>query len=202
MSLIPFTRTLPYVLRRQLNPSGRIQFLIGKVAAIPDAQHVEIEQISGLTTIIPRVSSYTPTVGEPAYCLTADTLALALGAVGGATAGGTPGPAGPPGPTGPTGPAGAQGPQGVKGDTGAAGAPGAAGAQGPQGIQGPAGPSGASTFLSGSGAPTAGVGVDGAVYLDYASGRLYGPKAAGAWPSTALGRIVPLAPTYAQIKNG
>lgn len=98
-----------------------------------------------------------------------------------------------------TGLTGAQGPQGVQGTTGATGS------QGPQGIQGPigpAGPSGASTFVSGSGAPTAGVGLDGAIYLDLASGRLYGPKAAGAWPGTALGRIVPLIPTYAQLASG
>ena len=56
------------------------------------------------------------------------------------------------------------------------------------------GPSGAGTFLSGSGAPTAGVGVDGAIYLDTASGRVWGPKAAGAWPGSAFGRIIPLAP--------
>jgi hypothetical protein len=56
--------------------------------------------------------------------------------------------------------------------------------------------------VSGVGAPTAAIGVDGAIYLDTASGRLYGPKATGAWPGTALGRIVPLAPTYAQLKTG
>jgi hypothetical protein len=57
-------------------------------------------------------------------------------------------------------------------------------------------------FLAGTGAPTAGVGFNGAIYLDTASLRLWGPKAAGAWPGTALGRLVPLAPTYGQITTG
>ena len=79
---------------------------------------------------------------------------------------------------------------------------GAQGAQGIQGPQGPQGVSGASTFVSGTGAPTAGVGVDGSLYLDTASLRFWGPKAAGAWPATAFGRVMPLAPTYAQMKTG
>jgi len=106
-----------------------------------------------------------------------------------------------PGPQGPQGPAGATGSQGPKGDTGAQGPAGATGpqgdtgaqgAQGPKGdtgAQGPAGPSGATTFVSGSGPPTAGVGSDGAMYLDYASGQVYGPKAGGAWPGTSVGTL-------------
>ena len=225
MSTVPFTRTLPYVLRERLQRGG-VSVLIGKVAAIPNPTHVTIDQ-GGIQTTIARISSYTPTVGEPVYCLAAETLILALGAVGGVA--GTQGPPGPQGPAGPTGPSGAagsqgppgatgsQGPQGVKGDTGAtgsqgpqgtAGATGATGPQGPQGDPGPTGPqgatgpSGASTFVSGTGAPTAGMGVDGAIYLDTASGRMYGPKSAGAWPGTSFGRVVPLAPTYAQLKTG
>lgn len=85
---------------------------------------------------------------------------------------------GPPGPTGPTGPA---------GPTGATGAPG------------PAGPV---TFLVKAGPPTGADGVDGAVYLDSTSLRLWGPKAAGAWPAAAFARVMPLAPTYAQLKTG
>lgn len=77
--------------------------------------------------------------------------------------------------------------KGIKGDTGA---------------QGPTGPSGASTFVSGAGAPSAGVGVDGAIYLDTTSLRLWGPKAAGAWPSTALGRVMPLTPSWPKIVSG
>jgi hypothetical protein len=97
---------------------------------------------------------------------------------------------------------GAQGPQGATGATGPQGPQGATGATGPQGPQGIQGPSGASTFVAGSGAPTAGVGVDGAIYLDTASGRLWGPKAGGAWPGAAFARAMPLNPTYAQLKAG
>jgi hypothetical protein len=56
--------------------------------------------------------------------------------------------------------------------------------------------------MVGTGAPTAGVGIDGTVYLDQSTGRFYGPKAAGAWPGAAIGRLVPLAPTYAQLTSG
>ena len=80
--------------------------------------------------------------------------------------------------------------------------PGRRASRGRKAIQGPQGPSGAGTFVSGTGAPTAGVGVDGAIYLDTASGRMWGPKAAGAWPGAAFARAVPLAPTYAQLKAG
>lgn len=133
---------------------------------------------------------------------------------------GPPGPAGPPGPTGPKGdpgvagtqgPAGAQGPKGDKGDTGSAGAPGATGAQGPkgdtgaqgaQGIQGPTGPSGATTFLPLNHNPAAADGVDGAIALNYTNGLLWGPKAAGAWPATPLGRLVTDSMTYKQESAG
>jgi hypothetical protein len=39
------------------------------------------------------------------------------------------------------------------------------------------------TILSGTGAPSSGLGSDGDYYLDTATSRLYGPKAAGAWGS-------------------
>lgn len=103
------------------------------------------------------------------------------------------------GPTGATGPTGSQGP---KGDAGATGSQGPTGSQGATGAQGPAGPSGASTFMSGSGAPSAGIGVDGAMYLDVTSLRLWGPKAASAWPASPIGRLMPLAPTWRQVSTG
>ena len=62
-------------------------------------------------------------------------------------------------------------------------------------------PGGAGDLITGTGAPTAGLGSDGAMYLDTASGRFYGPKAAGAWPA-ATHRLVPLIPTYAQLTSG
>jgi hypothetical protein len=60
---------------------------------------------------------------------------------------------------------------------------------------------GSGTVITGTGAPAAGLGSDGALYLDTATGRFYGPKAAGAW-GAAIGRLVPLAPTYAQLTTG
>jgi len=112
---------------------------------------------------------------------------VATGAQGAAGATGAQGATGA---TGATGPQGNTGPQGPKGDTGATGP------------QGPQGPSGASTFLSGTGAPTAGTGVDGSIYLDTASLRVWGPKAAGAWPAQPFGRLDKLNPTYADVKSG
>ena len=41
-----------------------------------------------------------------------------------------------------------------------------------------------------------------AIYLDYTNGRMYGPKAAGAWPGTPIGILVRDATTYAQLAAG
>ena len=109
---------------------------------------------------------------------------------------------GPPGPAGPPGPTGASGPTGPKGDTGNTGPSGPAGAQGPTGPTGATGPSGASTFLSGAGAPTSGVGVAGSIYLAVDTLELWGPKTGGAWPGAAFARLMPLAPTWAQVTTG
>lgn len=91
---------------------------------------------------------------------------------------------------GPTGAPGEPGPAGQDGQDGQDGAPGAKGDKGDKGDPGAQGPSGAGTFLAGAGAPTAGVGVDGAMYLDTASGKFYGPKAAGAWPANPIGTLL------------
>jgi len=112
------------------------------------------------------------------------------------------GPAGPKGDTGATGATGSQGPQGNPGPTGPTGATGPQGPVGATGPQGPTGPSGASTFVAGTGPPTGATGVDGAMYLDTASGRFYGPKAAGTWPATPVGILVRDATTYAQLSAG
>jgi hypothetical protein len=99
---------------------------------------------------------------------------------------GVAGPVGPAGPTGPTGPQGSTGPQGPVG---------------PAGPTGPQGPSGTSSFVSGTGAPTAGIGVDGSVYLDLSTRYMWGPKASGAWPGSAFARYVLINPTYQDIKG-
>jgi hypothetical protein len=65
------------------------------------------------------------------------------------------------------------GPAGATGDTGATGAAGAAGTNGTNG----------NTILSGSGAPSSGLGVNGDYYFDIAAREVYGPKASGAWPA-------------------
>jgi hypothetical protein len=50
--------------------------------------------------------------------------------------------------------------------------------------------------------PTAAAGADGSIYLDVSSGRMYGPKAAGAWPSAPIGVLVRDATTYDQLATG
>jgi len=49
-------------------------------------------------------------------------------------------------------------------------------------IVGPTGAAG-NTILSGTGAPAAGTGANGNFYIDTAASTLYGPKAAGSWPT-------------------
>jgi len=86
---------------------------------------------------------------------------------------------GPAGPTGATGPAGATGATGPAGPTGATGATGSPGATGPTGSTGPAGTPG-SVWYAGSGAPSAGTGVNGDWYLNTANGDAY-QKVSGTW---------------------
>ena len=77
---VPFTRTLPYVLSKALGKSQGARVSIGKVHAVPDAGHVQVD-FDGVLVTVPRLASYTPTVGEPVYLLVADSLILALGTV-------------------------------------------------------------------------------------------------------------------------
>lgn len=92
------------------------------------------------------------------------------------------------GATGSQGPQGAQGPAGAKGDTGATGA------------QGPAGAAGKSV-LYGAGVPAAGTGNDGDFYINTSNNYLYGPKAAGTWPS-GISIVGPQGATGAQGPQG
>lgn len=82
------------------------------------------------------------------------------------------------------------------GPAGAAGAPGAAGAAGAAGATGAAGTNG-NTVLNGTGAPGAGIGVNGDFYIDTSSAvkPLYGPKAAGAWPGSPTQLVGPAGST-------
>ena len=177
MTLTPATRSLDAVLRAALSGPGGLRILTGAYAAAqpPDRRYGNVV-INGATVTAPNLNGVPQgAAGAVCYVLADDSRMWILGAPAPTAAAG---PAGPKGDPGPQGPAGAQGPQG------------------------PAGPSGASTFVSGTGAPTAAIGVDGSIYLDTATGRMWGPKAAGAWPAAAFGRLMPLAPTYAQLTNG
>ena len=58
---------------------------------------------------------------------------------------------------------------------------------GPEGLQGNPG----NTILSGSSLPTAGLGANGDFYLDTATESLYGPKAAGSWPTSGTSLVGP-----------
>lgn len=79
-------------------------------------------------------------------------------------------------------PAGAAGPQGPQGDPGSQGDPGADGIDGVDGADG-------KTVLSGSGAPSGGLGADGDFYINTAATTIYGPKTGGAWgsPTSLIG---------------
>ena len=114
------------------------------------------------------------------------------------------GPRGAPGVPGPQGPEGPQGIPGPRGPEGAQGATGPQGPEGPQGIPGPEGPAGipgtnGNTILSGTSAPTSGLGTTGDFYLDTTSEVLYGPKATGAWPANGTSLV---GPTGAQGPSG
>ena len=87
--------------------------------------------------------------------------------------------AGKPGAPGAAGTNGTNGTAGAKGDTGAAGAAGGQGIQGIQGIPGTTG----KTVLSGTATPTGATGTDGDFYIETDVNKIYGPKAAGAWPA-------------------
>lgn len=58
--------------------------------------------------------------------------------------------------------------------------------------------SSATTFVAGSGPPTAGVGSSGAIYLDFTGLALYGPKTT-AWPASPFAHLLPTNTTWAQM---
>ncbi len=101
-----------------------------------------------------------------------------------------------------TGPQGPEGPQGPAGATGAQGPQGPIGLTGPQGLQGDPGVPGAAgangvdgkTVLNGAVDPTT-EGVDGDFYINTASNTIFGPKAAGAWPTPGTSLVGPQGPT-------
>lgn len=79
----PETRALPLVLRRLLaEAGGGVSLLVGKVTAIPDAKHVEVE-VAGERVVIPGLAGYVPVVGEGCWCLQGSSTVLAIGSASG-----------------------------------------------------------------------------------------------------------------------
>jgi hypothetical protein len=80
-------RTLPIVLRELAGDRGLVRLSIGQVTAIPDSAHVTVqiadplEDADAVTITVPKLSSYSPTVGEPAYLLVSGYWTLAIGTV-------------------------------------------------------------------------------------------------------------------------
>lgn len=117
------------------------------------------------------------------------------------TLAGPTGPTGPPGATGAQGATGAPGPTGSQGPSGQTGSQGPAGQTGPQGAIGPIGPQGIS-IQSGAGAPSNTTGNNGDLYLDLTNSILYGPKAAGVWPTPGKSLVGPQGATGPQGPQG
>jgi hypothetical protein len=120
---------------------------------------------------------------------------------------------GAPGPVGPQGPPGPQGPATIDVGTTTTGAPGTNALvvnsgttvdaildftipRGDQGVQGNPGPTGADgkSVLNGTGAPSNGTGNNGDFYIDTVTDTIYGPKAAGVWPTPGTSLIGPQGP--------
>jgi hypothetical protein len=75
------TRSLVAVLRQTKSEEpATVRLLVGRVQAIPDTSSVSVV-IGGATVQVPRLASFTPTVGKPAYLLSAGGLTIAIGTV-------------------------------------------------------------------------------------------------------------------------
>jgi hypothetical protein len=78
---VPVTRTLPYVLRDQLDALKGVSVLVGKVVSTPDRAHVRVD-INGTQVTLPKLASYAaPVVGEPVYILSDPLFTVVLGSV-------------------------------------------------------------------------------------------------------------------------
>jgi hypothetical protein len=69
-----------------------------------------------------------------------------------------------------------------------------------RGPTGPQGPSGASTFMAKPGDPVAGDGAEGTVLLNTVTLEMWGPKASGAWPASAFAKMLPLVPSWTDVR--
>jgi hypothetical protein len=78
---VPFTRTLPYVLREQLTERRQVVLLIGRVVSVPDTAHVVVD-VAGTNITVPRLASYTaPQANESVYLLGSRLVMIALGTI-------------------------------------------------------------------------------------------------------------------------
>jgi hypothetical protein len=78
---VPFTRTLPYVLRDQLHDPDAVGVAIVRAVSAPDNAHVTVDW-GGTNITIPRLSSYTGVAaGQSVYVLVSPLVMLALGTV-------------------------------------------------------------------------------------------------------------------------
>lgn len=78
---VPFTRTLPYVLREKLRSADAgLQLQVGKVVSVPDSRHVVV-LLNGANVTVPKLNSYAPVANEAVYLLVGPSLFLAIGTV-------------------------------------------------------------------------------------------------------------------------
>jgi hypothetical protein len=82
MSVAPFTRGLPYVLREQLERLGNQPTLLtGEVVDSVGTDHVTIT-LGGTNLTIPRLASYSaPKAGDSVYVLGTPLMMIALGTI-------------------------------------------------------------------------------------------------------------------------
>lgn len=145
---------LASVLAQQATENAESWLRTATVTATSALPMVEVS-LDGGTLLLPKIGGYySPVIGDVVSVLCAPGRKLIIGKYGdGASSGG-----------------GTVGPAGPQGDPGPAGSTGPAGADG-------------KTVRSGSGTPSAGLGVDGDFYINTAAWTIYGPKTAGAWGS-------------------
>jgi hypothetical protein len=78
---IPFTRSLPYVLREQLHEGEQVKLLIARAVSVPNTSHVVVE-LGGVNITVPRLASYTaPSAGDSVYLLSSTLVMIALGTI-------------------------------------------------------------------------------------------------------------------------
>lgn len=78
----PLSRTLTAVLRRQADvAAGGVRLQVGQVTAlVAGGRHVDVS-VGGAVVRVPRLASYTPTVGDCVYLLASESVLLAIGTV-------------------------------------------------------------------------------------------------------------------------